>query len=178
MTKNRLLSAVSQPVAALSLPFLATAAVTLGWAADAGSRRLPTDLLKGRAKGVSAWGMRRHAQMAGWLRLNGKWVIAWGVGLIAVMMFLFFYDWIWRHTTHEPWTHIMRRHWWYLVIPSFTVLSIATWLVQATADDVLPPGSQFAGPLRHAVVWRTGFLVTLTMVIGVLCGHVFWGAKS
>ena len=175
MAKNRLLAAATQPVASLSIPLLYTAALALGWVADAGSTRLPTNMLKGGAKGTSTWSMRQHARMDNWLKVNGTWVIGLSLGLIVVVVFAFFYNWIWNNTTNEPWTDIMRRRWWYLIVPALVSLSTTTYLVQATSDDVLPPGSPVAAQLRQAVVWRMIFLVALTMVIGVLCGHVFWG---
>ena len=180
MAKNRLLAAATKPVASLSIPFLSTAALALGWVADAGSERLPTNMLKDGAKGTSAWSMGEHARMDNWLKVNGKWVIGLSVGLIVVVVFGFFYNWIWNNTTNEPWTDIMRRRWWYLIVPAIVSLSTTTYLVQATSDDVLPPHvlrSPVAAQLRKAVVWRMIFLVVLTMVIGVLCGHVFWGTS-
>ena len=178
MDKKRLLAGAAKPVAALGVPLLDTAAVTLSWAGEAGATRLPTDRLKRAAEGAATWSTSQHTKMASWSKLNRKWVIGLAVGVTAIIIFFFFYDWIWLSTTNEQWTLIMRRNWWYLVVPAAIALSTTTYLFQATVDDVLQPGSPLARPLRQAVVWRVVVLVILTMVIGVLCGHVFWSSGS
>ncbi|MFQ6027040.1 MAG: hypothetical protein ACE5Q6_06065 [Dehalococcoidia bacterium] len=59
-------------------------------------------------------------------------------------------------TDGEKWTHIMRRHNLYLIIPAGAVLFLVGWLAPRN----------YTG--------RANLLV-LTFAIGFLAGHVFWG---
>jgi hypothetical protein len=141
---------------------------------EGGSKKVPTDLLKQGATQVSDWSMKGHLKMTGWLRQNGGWVLTFTIGLIIIIAFVFFYEWIWRNTTDEPWTSIMRRKPYLLIVPSVAALSTTTYFAQATSDDVLPTESSLRPKLRQAVIFRLLVVWLLTMLVGVLVGHVFW----
>ena len=37
------------------------------------------------------------------------------------------YEWLWKHTTGEPWTYIMRRRPLYLVLPAVAMVITMAW---------------------------------------------------
>ena len=66
------------------------------------------------------------------------------------------YEWLWKHTTGEPWTYIMRRHPLYLVLPAVAMITTMAWA------------------RRRYKGWVIGLAVSVAAFLGFVAGHVFW----
>jgi len=66
------------------------------------------------------------------------------------------YEWLWKHTTGEPWTYIMRRHPLYLLLPAIAITTTLAWA------------------RRRYKGWVIGLAVGVAAFLGFICGHVFW----
>ena len=66
------------------------------------------------------------------------------------------YEWLWKHTTGEPWTYIMRRRPLYLVLPAVAMVTTMAWA------------------RRRYKGWVIGLAVGVAAFLGFIAGHVFW----
>ena len=66
------------------------------------------------------------------------------------------YEWLWKHTTGEPWTYIMRRRPLYLVLPAVAMMITMAWA------------------RRRYKGWVIGLAVSVAAFLGFVAGHVFW----
>ena len=99
----------------------------------------------------------------GW-RAMPPWalVLTLSLSVAAVLLVGVFFNWIqaayawaWTNTTGEPWTFIMRRFPYALVVPAMAILAVAArWLP-----------NRFWG--RIVFMW-------IVLWIGLISGHVFW----
>ena len=101
--------------------------------------------------------------MAGIVRIvKPKWHIlgpvlgGLGAATVVVVVLMFeYYEPLWKATTGEPYTHIMRRNPWVLPTLAFPLMGLAVWKVP------------FHWWGRVLLVWVVGGL-------WFLAGHVFW----
>ena len=66
------------------------------------------------------------------------------------------YEWLWKRTTGEPYTHIMRRHPWYFLVPAIAMMTTMAWA------------------RRRYKGWVIGLAVAVALFLGFVGGHVFW----
>lgn len=154
-------------------------------ALDLAAQYLPTQRLRGGARFLADKAQARQEKISTWFKLNLGWIILVLSTLTVIFVALFFlrflgelYGFLWGHTTGEPWTYIMRRNGWLLIVPSFCVFGIYVFSAQATSDDIQGLPDDLKPRLRAKVIIRLLGLLLVAFGIGFLYGHVFWGEKT
>ncbi len=71
------------------------------------------------------------------------------------------YRCLWLSTTGEPYTYIMRRNPWMLIVPSVGVIALLGFLRRQLRGE-----------------WWDVVAIAMALVIGFIGGHVFWGRST
>ena len=86
------------------------------------------------------------------------------------------YEWVWSHTTWTPWTCIMRAHPWLLplfTIPAYAGMVGGMWIRMGYEFRVAVENTD--ARLRPFVTELVIVTLAISMGIGIIFGHVYWG---